>query len=67
MNGMQELLEMAEKSGGEPGAMLDLQNENVALKDKNAAPRKQLKDLTQQMLRDQEAANERIDKLLSKF
>ncbi|MCE3051028.1 hypothetical protein HAX54_048781 [Datura stramonium] len=53
------LLKM-EKSGREPGAMLDLQNENAALG-------KQLEDLTHKMLCDQHISNERIDKLLSKF
>ncbi|MCD7456309.1 hypothetical protein HAX54_031226 [Datura stramonium] len=53
--------------GGEPGAVLELQNTNVMLKAKNTALKKQLEDLTQQMLHDQCAANERIDKLLSEL
>ncbi|MCD9561001.1 hypothetical protein HAX54_019935 [Datura stramonium] len=55
------------KSGGEPGELLDLQKENASLKSDNAALEKQLEGLTQQMLCDQRAANERIDKLLSKL
>ncbi|MCD9561091.1 hypothetical protein HAX54_020051 [Datura stramonium] len=51
-----------EQSSGEPGVMLELQDENALLKDENTALKKQLEDLTQQMLRDQNATNERIDK-----
>ncbi|MCD7472599.1 hypothetical protein HAX54_013876 [Datura stramonium] len=60
------LLKVEHKSG-KPGAMLELKNENALLKDENIALKKQLKDLTQQMLCDQRATNERIDKLLSKL
>ncbi|MCD7467910.1 hypothetical protein HAX54_005612 [Datura stramonium] len=41
--------------------------ENASLKSDNAALRKQLEDLTQRMIRDRRATNERIDKLLSKL
>ncbi|MCD7470194.1 hypothetical protein HAX54_009874, partial [Datura stramonium] len=47
---------------GEPGVVLDLQRENAQLKTENTALRKQLEDLMQQMLQDQRASNERIDK-----
>ncbi|MCD7463372.1 hypothetical protein HAX54_050432 [Datura stramonium] len=56
-----------EGSGEEPGAILELQNENVVLKGENTALKKQLEDLTQQMLLNQHVANERIDKLLFKL
>ncbi|MCD7462532.1 hypothetical protein HAX54_048717 [Datura stramonium] len=57
----------AAQSGEAPGALSDLQEENASLKSDNASLRKQLEDLTQQITRDQRAANERIDKLLSKM
>ncbi|MCD7473319.1 hypothetical protein HAX54_015101 [Datura stramonium] len=44
---------------GEPGAMLELQNEKAQLKAENTALRKQVKDLIQQMFCDQHATNER--------
>ncbi|MCD9645300.1 hypothetical protein HAX54_034132 [Datura stramonium] len=52
---------------GEPGAVLALQNENALLKDEDSSLKKQLEDMTQQMLYNQRAANERIEKLLSKI
>ncbi|MCD9640244.1 hypothetical protein HAX54_025430 [Datura stramonium] len=57
----------ADRLGGEPGELLDLQKEDAALKSDNAALKKQLEYLTQQMLCDQRATNERIDKLLFKL
>ncbi|MCD7445915.1 hypothetical protein HAX54_024615 [Datura stramonium] len=53
----------AAQSSEVPGALLDLQEENALLKSDNAALRKQLEELTQQMICDQRAADERIDKL----
>ncbi|MCD9646565.1 hypothetical protein HAX54_036501 [Datura stramonium] len=57
----------ASQSSTVPGALLDLQEENARLKSANASLRKQLEELTQQMIRDQRATNERIDKLLAKL
>ncbi|MCE3217007.1 hypothetical protein HAX54_010006, partial [Datura stramonium] len=44
-------------TGGEPGAVLELQNENAQLKAESTTLKKLLEDLTQQMLHDQRAAN----------
>ncbi|MCD9560165.1 hypothetical protein HAX54_018650 [Datura stramonium] len=57
----------ASQSSAVPGALLDLREENALLKSDNVALRKQLEELTQQMICDQRAANERIDKLLAKL
>ncbi|MCE3050904.1 hypothetical protein HAX54_048398 [Datura stramonium] len=57
----------ASQSSTVPGALLDLQEENAHLKSANASLKKQLEELTQQMICDQRAANERIDKLLAKL
>ncbi|MCD7464379.1 hypothetical protein HAX54_052607 [Datura stramonium] len=57
----------ASQSSAVPGALLDLQEENALLKSDNVALKKQLKELTQQMICDQHAANERIDKLLARL
>ncbi|MCD7465270.1 hypothetical protein HAX54_000946 [Datura stramonium] len=48
-------------------ALKELQLENAQLKDKITTLREQVEDLKQQMLWDQWAANERIDKLLFKI
>ncbi|MCD7460248.1 hypothetical protein HAX54_043148 [Datura stramonium] len=56
-----------QKSSAVSGALLDLQEENARLKSDNAALRKQPEELTQQMICDQRASNERIDKLLAKL
>ncbi|MCD7452179.1 hypothetical protein HAX54_015368 [Datura stramonium] len=47
--------------------VLELQNENALLKAENTALKKQLEDLTQQMLCDQHAANKRLSNLLSEL
>ncbi|MCE5165764.1 hypothetical protein HAX54_012096 [Datura stramonium] len=57
----------ASQSSAVPGALLNLQEENAHLKSDNAALRKQLEELTQQMICDQRPANEWIDKLLAKL
>ncbi|MCD9641771.1 hypothetical protein HAX54_028206 [Datura stramonium] len=49
------------------GDLKESQLVNAQLKAENAGLRKKVEDLTQQMLQDQRAINERIDKLLSKL
>ncbi|MCD7466258.1 hypothetical protein HAX54_002806 [Datura stramonium] len=57
----------SKKTVGEPGVVLDLQCENAQLKVEYTALKKQLEELMHQILQDQHASNERIDKLLSKL
>ncbi|MCD9558456.1 hypothetical protein HAX54_015836 [Datura stramonium] len=57
----------ASQSSTVSGELLDLQEENARLKSVSASLKKQLEELTQQMICDQRAANERIDKLLAKL
>ncbi|MCE3215782.1 hypothetical protein HAX54_003453 [Datura stramonium] len=57
----------ASQSSTVSGALLDLQEENARLKSVNASLKNQLEELTHQMICDQRAANERIDKLLAKL
>ncbi|MCE3215981.1 hypothetical protein HAX54_004276 [Datura stramonium] len=57
----------ASQSNTVPGALLDLQEENARLESVNASLKNQLEELTHQMICDQRAANERIDKLLAKL
>ncbi|MCD7453107.1 hypothetical protein HAX54_019765 [Datura stramonium] len=57
----------ASQSSTVPGALSDLQEENARLKSANASLKIQLEELTHQMICDQRAANERIDKLLAKL
>ncbi|MCD7473245.1 hypothetical protein HAX54_014968 [Datura stramonium] len=57
----------ASQSSVVPGALLDLQEENAHLKSANASLKNQLEELTRQMICDQRATNERINKLLAKL
>ncbi|MCD7466311.1 Homeodomain-like super protein [Datura stramonium] len=60
------ILKASQSSAG-PGALMDLQEENARLQSVNASLKTQLEELTRQMICDQRAANERIDKLLAKL
>ncbi|MCE5165805.1 hypothetical protein HAX54_012356 [Datura stramonium] len=60
------ILKASQSSAG-PGALLDLQEENARLKSANASLKNQLEELTRQMICDQRATNERIDKLMAKL
>ncbi|MCD9638282.1 hypothetical protein HAX54_022154, partial [Datura stramonium] len=60
------ILKASQSSAG-PGALMDLQEENARFQSANASLKTQLEELTRQMICDQRAANERIDKLLAKL